>query len=142
MVMDHEAMILDELHNQSTSRDNTILATRRLGGGLTVEGFRKIDAAALIDICTKYGQRFVVNLKAARSTVRIDFREANFSVAQTRTGVTGCFPDDIALIFNGDITSRSESGNTEHFEVATDSVCSEDLERVLAIQEVSHFWKR
>jgi hypothetical protein len=139
--------LLTDLKQLSTARDKSLQINTRIGGGLTVEGFRSLSAAKLGAVCRLHGKKFNViygestkHLKLYFSTIP-DFFERSVATpiaSQPVHSNSELEPliERILVYTKGTLEKRHTSHSTVLLVLNAPSIDSDIARALLSIHEV------
>ena len=126
------------IEDVKTLSGNTVSleTSNRLGGGLTVVGFRSILAQALLKIAQTHGYKFVIPFHRPAVTICFERIEDVLPNDITPMATVDSVENRIATISKGELKSKNESGNVIMLTFNTKQLRSEDLFQIFSVPSV------
>ena len=110
---------IDAIKNTETVRDRPLQITRRVGGGITIEGYRSVRFSKLLPIFMQYGKKFTITLTSSLSfPVKIDCSElVEHTIPTNVDNIAGRskFSDVLCVVLGGEMTEQMSSGAIQSF---------------------------
>ena len=103
------------IKNTETCRDRPLQITHRVGGGITIEGYRSVRFSVLLPIFMQYGKQFTITFgRSNTSSVRIDCFESVEHIIPPdidSIGTRAKLAETLCVVLNGQIQNRIRSGS-------------------------------
>lgn len=110
---------IEAIKNTETVRDKPLQITRRIGGGITIEGYRSVRFSKLLPLFMQYGKKFTITFAPSQSLpVKIDCFELVEHIIPTNIdNIAGRskFSDVLCVILNGEMIEGIQSGAIQSF---------------------------
>ena len=129
------AAFISQIKNTQTCRDRPLQITQRVGGALTINGYRSISINKLKDIFLTNGKRFTVSFNV-EPTVRLDCSEIADSIRYTSINIGNSsniiiIRDAIAQVTNAEHQSTTTKGAIHSITFCPKSVSMDVLLSIL-----------
>lgn len=117
---------VDAIKGTETVRDRPLQISHRVGGGITIDGYRSVRFSKLLPIFMQYGKKFTISFPTAPSTsVKLDCFELVEHIIPTDIDTLGGqskLSEVLCVILNGNITNTTASGAIHCFSFSLNKI--------------------
>ena len=133
------ASFIDAIKKTESCRDKPLQITERVGGGITIEGYRCVRFSVLAPIFSKHAKNFVVTFSEYNNSVKIECYENTNASDNDETqipSVNSSLQESITVILGATPSEHMTSGAINTITYDVNSISSKTTARIFQLQSV------